>query len=162
MASLSISVVASASSRLCHPSSSTGKLSVPSASLSLRAGSRRGAFSLSSAKSPSASSQLLHCSFLSSPLSLASSFSGLSIAFDLSSGTSGLSSSQKRRGLVVRAGKAALCQTKRSRSRKSLARTHGFRLRMRTTSGRATIKRRRAKGRWNLCPKSNPSSGKRA
>ncbi|RID53386.1 hypothetical protein BRARA_G00782, partial [Brassica rapa] len=72
---------------------------------------------------------------------------GLSIAFDLSTGTNG----QKRRGLVVRAGKAALCQTKRSRSRKSLARTHGFRLRMRTISGRATIKRRRAKGRWNLC-----------
>ncbi|KAF8053844.1 hypothetical protein N665_1371s0015 [Sinapis alba] len=155
MASLSMgSVVASASSRLCHPS-----ISVPSASLSLRAGSRR---CLSSTSSASASSQLLHCSFLSSSLSLASSFSGLSIAFDLSSGTSGLSSSQKRRGLVVRAGKAALCQTKRSRSRKSLARTHGFRLRMRTTSGRATIKRRRAKGRWNLCPKSNPSSGKRA
>ncbi|KAH0893704.1 hypothetical protein HID58_056133 [Brassica napus] len=87
---------------------------------------------------------------------------GLSVAFDLSSGTSGGLDSQKRRGLVVRAGKAALCQTKRSRSRKSLARTHGFRLRMRTTSGRATIKRRRAKGRWNLCPKSNPSSGKRA
>ncbi|KAJ4866537.1 hypothetical protein Rs2_49421 [Raphanus sativus] len=159
--SLSISIGASASSRLRHPSSSNGKISVPSATLSLGTGSRRGAFSLSCSKSPSASSQLLHCSFLSSSLSLASSFSGLSIAFDLSSGTSGLSS-QKRRGLVVRAGKAALCQTKRSRSRKSLARTHGFRLRMRTTSGRATIKRRRAKGRWNLCPKSNPSSGKRA
>ncbi|CAF2252023.1 hypothetical protein BRARA_H01969 [Brassica rapa] len=158
--SLSISVVASASSRLCHPSSSTGKIGVPSASLSLSTGSRRAPFSLSS--STSASSQLLHCSFLSSSLSLASSFSGLSVAFDLSSGASGGLNSQKRRGLVVRAGKAALCQTKRSRSRKSLARTHGFRLRMRTTSGRATIKRRRAKGRWNLCPKSNPSSGKRA
>ncbi|CAH8355458.1 unnamed protein product [Eruca vesicaria subsp. sativa] len=160
MASLStISVVASASSRLWHPASSNGKISTPSASLSLRAGSRQSPFSRSS--STSASSQLLHCSFLSSSLSLSSKFSGLSIAFDLSSGTSGLNS-QKRRGLVVRAGKAALCQTKRSRSRKSLARTHGFRLRMRTTSGRATIKRRRAKGRWNLCPKSNPSSGKRA
>ncbi|KAJ0257977.1 50S ribosomal protein L34 [Hirschfeldia incana] len=154
-ASLSTSVVAS--SRLWHPASNAGKISVPSASLSLRSGSRRSPFSLGS----SASSQLLHCSFLSSPLSLSSSFSGLSIAFDVSSGTSGLNG-QKRRGLVVRAGKAALCQTKRSRSRKSLARTHGFRLRMRTTSGRATIKRRRAKGRWNLCPKSNPSSGKRA
>ncbi|KAF8075617.1 hypothetical protein N665_1076s0010 [Sinapis alba] len=161
-ASLSSSVVASASSRLWHPASNAGKSSVPSASLSLRSGSRQNPFSLgSSATSASASSQLLHCSFLSSSLSLSSTFSGLSIAFDISSGTSGLNG-QKRRGLVVRAGKAALCQTKRSRSRKSLARTHGFRLRMRTTSGRATIKRRRAKGRWNLCPKSNPSSGKRA
>ncbi|KAI3997753.1 hypothetical protein MKX01_007640 [Papaver californicum] len=51
----------------------------------------------------------------------------------------------RSRGLVVRAGKAALCLTKRSRSRKSLARTHGFRLRMRTTGGRATLKHRRAK-----------------
>ncbi|KAG7593248.1 Ribosomal protein L34 [Arabidopsis thaliana x Arabidopsis arenosa] len=158
MASLSTSVVASASSRLWNPAASNGKISVPSASLSLRTGSRQ---SPSSSLTSSASSQLLHCSFLSSPLSLASPFSGLSIAFDLSSQTSGLNS-QRRRGLVVRAGKAALCQTKRSRSRKSLARTHGFRRRMRTTSGRATIKRRRAKGRWNLCPKSNPSSGKRA
>ncbi|CAH2034232.1 unnamed protein product, partial [Thlaspi arvense] len=180
MASLSTSVVASAPSRLWHPASN-GKVSVPSASISLRAGSRRSPFSLSSSTSASASSQLLHCLFLSSSLSLSSTFSGLSfirafvefyeefenpilglsIAFDLSSGTSGVNG-QKRRGLVVRAGKAALCQTKRSRSRKSLARTHGFRRRMRTTSGRATIKRRRAKGRWNLCPKSNPSSGKRA
>ncbi|KAG2303834.1 hypothetical protein Bca4012_062802 [Brassica carinata] len=162
-ASLSTSVVASASSRLWHPASNAGKISVPSASLSLRSGSKRSPFSLGSSATSAvpASSQLLHCSFLSSSLSLSSTFSGLSIAFDLSSGTSGLNG-QKRRGLVVRAGKAALCQTKRSRSRKSLARTHGFRLRMRTTSGRATIKRRRAKGRWNLCPKSNPSSGKRA
>ncbi|CAH8253823.1 unnamed protein product [Arabidopsis lyrata] len=159
MASLSTSVVASASSRLWNPAASNGKICVPSASLSLRTGSRQSPSS--SLLTSSASSQLLHCSFLSSPLSLASPFSGLSIAFDLSSQTSGLNS-QRHRGLVVRAGKAALCQTKRSRSRKSLARTHGFRRRMRTTSGRATIKRRRAKGRWNLCPKSNPSSGKRA
>ncbi|KAJ9566287.1 hypothetical protein OSB04_002253 [Centaurea solstitialis] len=69
----------------------------------------------------------------------------------------------QRRGLVVKAGKKfQLAQTKRNRSRKSLARTHGFRLRMRTTSGRALLKRRREKGRWILCTKSNPSSGKRA
>ncbi|KAF2551006.1 hypothetical protein F2Q68_00035040 [Brassica cretica] len=74
--SLSTPVVASASSRLWHPASN-GKISVPSASLSLRTGSRR----------------------------------SFSIAFDLSIGTNG----QKRRGLVVRAGKAALCQTKRSK-----------------------------------------------
>ncbi|KAL1560321.1 60S ribosomal protein L34 [Salvia divinorum] len=61
--------------------------------------------------------------------------------------------SEKRCGLVVRASKYLLCQTKRNRSRKSLARTHGFRKRMSTTSGRALIKRRRSKGRWKLCTK---------
>lgn len=70
---------------------------------------------------------------------------------------------ERRSVFVVRSAKKyQLCQTKRNRSRKSLARTHGFRKRMRTTTGRAVIKRRRAKGRWNLCPKSNPNSGKRA
>ncbi|CAL1388347.1 unnamed protein product [Linum trigynum] len=129
-----------------------------SASLSLTTGttSRRN-FSMNA--SSTSRSGLLHCSFLSSPTSsFSSSFSGLSL------GTVGLSSggeSRKRSGgLVVRAGKAALCLTKRNRSRKSLARTHGFRRRMRTTSGRAILKRRRAKGRWVLCTKSNPNSGK--
>lgn len=84
---------------------------------------------------------------------------GLSLGMDFGS-NNGLRN-EKRRGLVVRAGKAALCQTKRNRSRKSLARTHGFRRRMRTTSGRAILKRRRAKGRKVLCTKSNPNSGKR-
>ncbi|PON77859.1 hypothetical protein PanWU01x14_022130 [Parasponia andersonii] len=83
---------------------------------------------------------------------------GISLGVELSSNI-GLGRG-KRRALVVRAGKAALCLTKRNRSRKSLARTHGFRRRMRTTSGRAVLKRRRAKGRRILCTKSYPSSGK--
>ncbi|XP_048447279.1 50S ribosomal protein L34, chloroplastic-like [Pyrus x bretschneideri] len=87
-------------------------------------------------------------------------FEGLSLGLDLSS-TVGVGR-RRGSGLVVRAGKAALCLTKRSRSRKSLARTHGFRRRMRTTGGRAMMKRRRAKGRKVLCTKSNPNSGKRA
>lgn len=85
-------------------------------------------------------------------------FAGLSLGLDLNSNWV---RKERGNGLVVRAGKAALCQTKRNRSRKSLARTHGFRRRMRTTSGRAILKRRRAKGRRVLCTKSNPNSGKR-
>ncbi|KAL2467315.1 50S ribosomal protein L34 [Abeliophyllum distichum] len=133
----------------------------PSASLSLLTGSRTGALTMK-AKAANSSGMLLHCSFTPSSsclsLSSTSSFSGSSLSLDLNSSIG--VSTNKRRGLVVRAKKYALCQTKRNRSRKSLARTHGFRKRMSTTSGRALIQRRRAKGRWVLCPKSNNSSGK--
>ncbi|KAL8143996.1 hypothetical protein V2J09_017028 [Rumex salicifolius] len=102
---------------------------------------------------------LLSCSFIPLSSSLSSSFAGLSLGLSLSS-SFGVGNDRCRR-LIVRAGKRfQLCQTKRNRSRKSLARTHGFRRRMRTTSGRALLKRRRDKGRKILCPKSNPSSGK--
>ncbi|XP_010549397.1 PREDICTED: 50S ribosomal protein L34, chloroplastic [Tarenaya hassleriana] len=161
MASISISAVASSTSWLSPGTGKFTRVCVPSASLSLCSGSRRSSFSLAASASARSSSPLLHSSFLPSSLSLSSSFSGLSIEFNLNLCTRGLND-RRRKGLVVRAGKYTLCQTKRNRSRKSLARTHGFRRRMRTTSGRATLKRRRAKGRWDLCPKSNPSSGKRA
>ncbi|XP_065879162.1 large ribosomal subunit protein bL34c [Euphorbia lathyris] len=134
----------------------------PSASLSLSTGYRsRSNFSMNVTTNSTSRSGLLHCSFLSSSsLSFPSSFSGLSLGLDLNSNMG--MRKERGSGLVVRAGKAALCQTRRNRSRKSLARTHGFRRRMRTTSGRAILKRRRAKGRKVLCPKSNPNSGKRA
>ncbi|KAL2253164.1 50S ribosomal protein L34, chloroplastic [Sesamum indicum] len=137
----------------------------PSASLSLLTGSRtRTSVSLNvKTSSPTSSVMLLHCAFTSSSslsFTSGSSFSGSSLGLDLNSSTGMVGS--KRRGLVVRAKKYALCQTKRNRSRKSLARTHGFRKRMSTTRGRAVINRRRAKGRWTLCTKSNPNSGKRA
>ncbi|XP_009797384.1 large ribosomal subunit protein bL34c-like [Nicotiana tabacum] len=141
---------------------------VPSASLSLLTGSSRTS-SVSLKMAPCAAtastrSGLLHCSFVPSSalssLSASSSFSGSSLGFGFNSNI-GVTTT-KRRGLVVRAKKYALCQTKRNRSRKSLARTHGFRKRMSTTSGRAVIKRRRAKGRWELAPKSSPRTGKRA
>ncbi|CAK7350434.1 unnamed protein product [Dovyalis caffra] len=143
-------------------SSRTRSNGSPSASLSLITGSRtRSNFSMNVTTNSNTRCGLLHCSFLSSSsLSLPSSFSGLSLGLDLNSNIG--ARKDIGRGLVVRAGKPALCQTKRNRSKKSLARTHGFRRRMRTTSGRAVLKRRRAKGRKVLCTKSNPNSGKAA
>ncbi|KAL3615121.1 hypothetical protein CASFOL_040782 [Castilleja foliolosa] len=137
----------------------------PSASLSLLTGSKtRTSISLKT-KAHSNSGLFLASPFAppSSSLSFSSGslFSGSTLGFSLISSTSTVVD-DKRRCLVVRAKKYQLCQTKRNRSRKSLARTHGFRKRMSTTTGRAVIKRRRAKGRWKLCTKTNPNSGKRA
>ncbi|XP_024534456.1 50S ribosomal protein L34, chloroplastic-like [Selaginella moellendorffii] len=69
---------------------------------------------------------------------------------------------KRPRQLVVRAGKASMACTKRSRSRKSRARAQGFRKRMSTPGGRNVLRRRRRKGRKVLVPQSNPNSGKRA
>ncbi|KAM7500714.1 hypothetical protein LguiA_025128 [Lonicera macranthoides] len=149
---------------MCSSNSIIIQTRTPSASLSLLPGASRtrrtSSLSLGVAKPPS---PLLQCSFISSSslsLSSSSSFSGLSLGLDFN--TCNGTRTTKRHGLVVRAGKAALCLTKRNRSRKSLARTHGFRKRMRTTGGRAILKRRRAKGRKALCTKTNHNTGKRS
>ncbi|TQE01024.1 hypothetical protein C1H46_013301 [Malus baccata] len=152
--------MASVSAMAWSPYLST-RASTPCASLTFLTGSTTRKSSLSLSGGAAARSPLLHCSFTSSSsIASTSAFSGLSLGLDLSSSVG--VGRRRGSGLVVRAGKAALCLTKRSRSRKSLARTHGFRRRMRTTGGRAMMKRRRAKGRKVLCTKSNPSSGKRA
>ncbi|KAM3340776.1 hypothetical protein P3S68_028410 [Capsicum galapagoense] len=123
----------------------------PSASLSLNTGISRMTSLKMTAKASTRCSRLLLCSFLSSSsLSTLSALSSFSV------------STTKSRDLVVRAKKYALCQTKRNRSRKSLARTHGFRKHMKPPVVEQLFNGDVQKGRWDLCPKSSPNTGKGA
>eukprot|EP00270_Netrium_digitus_P012857 TRINITY_DN421_c0_g1_i4.p1 TRINITY_DN421_c0_g1~~TRINITY_DN421_c0_g1_i4.p1 ORF type:complete len:124 (+),score=19.59 TRINITY_DN421_c0_g1_i4:29-373(+) len=56
----------------------------------------------------------------------------------------------------------AMACTKRSASRKKRARVHGFRARMKTKDGQNVLRRRRQKGRLELCTQSFSPTGKEA
>ncbi|PIN18852.1 hypothetical protein CDL12_08481 [Handroanthus impetiginosus] len=134
-------------------------------SLSLRTGSTTSSVSLIvKPKAPFSSGMLLNCAFTPSSISFSSGSSFLGnlflrviVGLDLNSSTG--RRADKTRGLVGRAAKYTICQTKRNGSRKSLARTHGFHKRMSTTRGRAVIKHRRAKGTVDFVHKNPPSVG---
>lgn len=131
----------------------------PIATMNLASRTKLNVSGVSASRSNAARLGLNTSFFSSASCSSSSSFAGVSLRPYLNFRWMVV---ERSTSLMVRAGKSALGCTKRSRSRKSRARTHGFRLRMRTASGRRLVNRRRAKGRKRLVPQTNPNSGKRA